>query len=574
MITGKPLSAVKFSNLNEMLAAAARTEHGITFVDLQEQESWVSYGEVYQQARRMAHRLIQIGVQPGDRVGIGIPTSPNFATAFFGTLLAGAVPAPLYPSPRVGRLTDYYANITRMLNAVGTRLILADAHTFTVLKPAAEMARPALGCRMLEELLPDTATDEAEVPVEPGMLGLIQFSSGSTNTPKGIALPHRSLVNQTHMMATILTEDGAEGHKIVSWMPLYHDFGLIGCFLTAIYMQVPLIIMSADTFITQPRLWLRAISRHGGTITMAPNFAYELCLRRIPDAELETLRLHTLRHALNGAEPVSASMMEAFSARFARCGLKQQGVLQPVYGLAEATLTVSYPPTPRAPVHSLRVDDSALAQAGCIVPGKRKLASCGGAMPGVSIQIRDEAGTELPDRRVGRIFVKTSSPMQGYFNNPEATAQALFGEWLYTGDLGFIADGELYICGRVKDLVIIRGANHPAELFEESLHRVAGVRPGWAVAAGFIPPNSESEELLILAERNSDSSAEDALVEKEIRKVLLDATGVRAHTIVMLPKGTLRRTSSGKIRRQDALQRFLSGELLQTQPMLRPTGTS
>jgi fatty-acyl-CoA synthase len=574
MIHGQTLPEVKFSTVNELLAAAARTEHGITFVDIQEKDTWVSYREVYQQARRMAHVLIQLGVRPGDRVGIGIPTSPNFTTAFFGTLLAGAVPAPLYPSPRIGRLEDYYANITRMLSTVGARLILADAFTFTVLKPAAEMARPELGCRMLEECLPDTAQAEAEAPVTPDMLGLIQFSSGSTNTPKGVAVSHRSLVTHVAMLSIVFTDSGTEGNKMVSWLPLYHDMGLIGCFLSAIYMRIPAVLMAPDTFITQPRIWLRAISRHEGTITVAPNFAYELCLRRLPDEELEKLQLHTLRYALNGAEPVSVSLMEAFSQRFARCGLKQQGILRPVYGLAETTLAVTHPRTPRAPIRSLRVDATVLAQEGRIVEGRRKLASVGGPMPGVSIQIRDEAGHELPDHRVGRIFVKTVSPMQGYFNNPEATAQAIFGEWIDTGDLGFIHEGELFICGRVKDLVIIRGANHPPEHFEECLHKVKGVRPGWAVAAGFIPPGKESEELLILAERGGDSAEEDALVEKQIRQTVLDATGIRAHTILLLPKGTLRRTSSGKIRRQDAIQRFLTGELLPAELVMKPTGSA
>jgi fatty-acyl-CoA synthase len=574
MIQGPPLPEMKYSTVHEMLAAAARTDCGLIFVDVQEEETWLSYREIHQRARRMAHILIQLGIRPGDRVAIGIPTSPSFMDAFFGTLLAGAVPAPLYPAPRLGRLDDYHSNVTRMLQSVGVRLLLADAHTVTVLKTVAEAAQLELGCRMVEELFPDTAREEAEVQVSPEALGLIQFSSGSTSTPKGVAVTHLSLMVHTAMQDKVLMAERGPNEMGANWLPLYHDMGLIGCLLVPMRMQISTVLMSPETFIAQPRLWLRAISRHGGTIIVAPNFAYELCLRRVPEAELDTLRLHTLRIAMCGAEPVSASLMEAFSKRFERCGLKQQGILRPVYGLAEATLAVTHPNRKHAPIRWLGVDPTTLAQDGRAVEGQRKIVSVGAPMPGVDVQIRDESGHELPERRVGRIFVRTPSPARGYFNNPEATAQAFFGEWLYTGDLGFIEDGELFICGRVKELVIIRGANHSPELFEDCLEDVDGLRPGRVVAAGFIPAGGETEELLILAERSALTRESNEAIERKIRKAILDHTGLRAHTILLLPKGTIRRTSSGKLRRQDALQRFLAGEFTPREPLKRASGSA
>lgn len=560
MIQGPPAPAVKCSTLHEVLAAAAGTQHGLTFVGLDE-ETWLPYSELYRRARRAAHVLVTLGIRPGDRVAIGVPTSPRFMDAFFGTVLAGAIPAPLCPSPRTGHKHDDDARITHMLRVMGTRLILADAPTQTAHMIAVDAVRPELGCRVVDEILSEP-TQEAEVSVDTDALGLIQFSSGSTGTPKGVALPHRSLVAQMAMLDRLLGEERIPADKWVTWLPLHHDFGLIGCLLTPMYMQIPVVMMAPDIFILRPHLWLRAISQHGGTLTGAPNFAYELCMRRISDAQLADLDLHTLRQAFNGAEPVSATLMEAFARRFARCGLRETGVLRPVYGLAEATLAVTHTSHACSPVRSLGVDAAVLAREGRVTEGTRRLTSVGLPVPGVHIQIRDDAGRDLPQRRVGRIFVKSPSAMHGYFADPQASANVLSGEWLDTGDLGFVDQGELFIAGRAKDLVIIRGANYPAEDFEDCVAALDILRPGGVVAAGFVPEEGGSEELLILAERSASPCVPDSAAVKAIRRAILEATGVRAHTVFMLPKGTLRRTSSGKIRRRDALERFLSGELV------------
>jgi fatty-acyl-CoA synthase len=473
-------------------------------------------------------------------VAIGLPTSTRFVDAFFGTVLAGAVPAPLPPAPRAGREHDYEARVTHMLRAIGARLMLADTAT-------------------VDEWV--SKTRQCEASVDGDALGLIQFSSGSTSLPKAVALSHRSLITQMAMLDVVFGKDRIPTDKFVTWLPLYHDMGLIGCLLTSMYMQIPVVIMAPDVFIVRPYLWLHAISRHGGTLTGGPNFAYELCMRRIPEPELEQLDLHTLRQVFNGSEPVSASLMEAFSRRFARCGLRQRGVLCPVYGLAEAALAVTYPTRERNPVRWLGVDSTVLARECRVVEGTHRLTSVGLPMPGVDIEIRDDAGRDLPERRIGRIFVKSPSAMQGYFADPHATAKVLVDDWLDTGDLGFVDRGELYITGRAKDLVIIRGANYAPEAFENCLGTLDVLRPGWVVATGFVPDDGVSEELLILAERNESSVISDSVAMTTIRQTVLAATGVRAHTVVMLPKGTLRRTSSGKIRRRDALERFLAGDL-------------
>jgi fatty-acyl-CoA synthase len=544
--------------VHDVLAAAAATEAGLVFVDSREHEAMLGYRELYARARRVAYALHEYGVRPGDRVGIATPTSAGFMDAFFGTILAGAVATPLCSAPRFRRDEGYRLGITRQLASIGARLCLADARTATALEKTDDF-NPPFAVRTPEELLERSLGRELQVGVAPDALALIQFSSGSTSAPKGVALTHDALVMQTAMLDVIFTEDPPVSHTMVSWLPLYHDMGLIGTLLLPMFMKIPAVLLTPEAFITRPITWLHAITRHGGTITTAPNFAYDLCLRRIPDPVAAGVRLDTLRRALNGAEPVSASVMERFHERFSACGLRA-GALRPVYGLAEATLAVTHPVVPRSPVRVVAIDPEALARDRRVVPGARRLVSVGQPMPGVTIQIRDEAGVAVGERHAGRIFVKSPSLMRGYYDNLEATVQALSAGWLDTGDLGFIDDGELFIAGRAKDLVIIRGANYPPQDFEECLDSVEGVRRGRVVAAGFVPEGEDSEELVVLAERAA-ADVDDGELEKQIRAAILERMGVRAHTVALLRKGTLRLTTSGKLRRRDALERFLVKEI-------------
>ncbi len=543
--------------LHAVLAAAAATDAGIVFVDSREQETRLSYRELYARARRVAHALGERGVAPGDRVGITIPTSVDFMDAFFGVILAGGVAAPLCSAPRFKRDPLYAAGVARQLASVGARLCLADVRTAAALDSADVVIR---GIRVdtPDELL-QRSHAEAEVVVAPDALALIQFSSGSTSTPKGVALSHDALVMQTAMLDVIFREPAPVDHVMVSWLPLYHDMGLIGTLLLPLFMKIPAVLLTPEAFITRPVTWLRAITRHRGTITTAPNFAYDLCLQRIADPWSAGIRLDTLRRALNGAEPVSASVMERFHQRFSTCGLRA-GALRPVYGLAEAALAVTHPVIPRDPVRVVPIDAGTLARDACVVPGTRRIVSVGQPMPGVSIEIRDQHGRALAERQVGRIFVSSPSLMSGYVDNPTATAQVLSSGWLDTCDIGFVDDGELFVAGRAKDLVIIRGANHPPQDFEECLDSCDGIRRGRVVAAGFIPEGEEMEALLILAER-SNPHVDHQQVEKQIRTAILERMGIRAHSVILLPKGTLPLTTSGKLRRRDAVQRFLSGEI-------------
>ena len=555
---GPPAPPSRFRTVNEALASAARSDSGLTFVDAHEQEVVLPWREVHARARRFASALRAEGVRPGDRVAIVLPTAPSFPDAFFGAVLAGAIPVPLYPPVRLGRMDEYHRATARMLRACGARLVVTDGRIRFLLGAAVAQARPELGLRAAAELL-ERGSGEHELDTDPSSLALIQFSSGSTVDPKPVALTHGNLLSQAAAYHALVRQLAGTRELGVSWLPLYHDMGLIGALLSGVYYPGPLVLLPPEAFLARPALWLRTISRFRATISAAPNFAYALCLKRVRDQELEGVDLSSWTYAMNGAEPVSAEVMRRFAERFAPFGF-DPGSLLPVYGLSEASLAVTFCPR-RTPLRAVRLDPQHLARTGQVREGTRPIASAGAPVPGVEVEIRDEHGAPAPERQAGRIWVRGPSVMRGYFGAEEATAQAIQDGWLDTGDIGFESGGELYVCGRAKDVVIIRGANHAPQEFEECLEQVEGIRAGCAVALGFVPEPSGSEELLVLAERADAAGAVDPTLPDRIRAAIGERMGIRPHTVEILAPGTLPRTSSGKMRRQEALRRYLAGEL-------------
>jgi acyl-CoA synthetase (AMP-forming)/AMP-acid ligase II len=550
-VKGAKAPTPSVADLGAALRAAANQPGGITFVDLQERELYFPWPEIYARAAHVAAALANLGVCPGERVGLVLPTEPAFLDAFFGALLAGAVPVPLAPPQRLGRLDEHQRATARMLKAADACIVLSNARLLRLIGVAMAEARPRLGCRSVETLV--THPERLDRDLVPEALAIIQFSSGSTVDPKPVALTQANVMAQLAALAELLPGP----QRAVSWLPLHHDMGLIGALLSSVYRPLPLVLIPPELFLGRPALWLRAIARHRATVSPAPSFAYSLCIKRIRDAELDGLTLDSWRFALNGAEPVSVGVLAEFATRFARFGF-DAGALTPVYGMAEATLAVTFSPA-GVPPRSLGVDAVRLARDGVVSDGARRIASVGTPVPGVALSLRDDDGVELPERRVGRIWVRGPAVMRGYFNDATATARALVDGWLDTGDLGFIAGGELFICGRAKDVIIIRGANHAPQEFEECLEGLAGVRQGCAVALGFIPDGGGEEALLVLAEHAGERAIPS--LEEVIRGAILTRTGVLAHTVRVLAPGTLPRTTSGKLRRAEALRRFIAKEL-------------
>ena len=563
-LQGGPQPRPRHASLNEALERAAVSgRRGLTFVAADETETTLGWDAVRARAASVAGALVSLGVRSGERVALVLPTGPDFMDAFFGTLLAGAVPVPLYPPVRLGRLPEYHVATARMLRLSGAVALLSDGRVSRLLGEAVRRAGPRLGLRNVAALR-ESGAEAVARSADPGALALVQFSSGSTVDPKPVALSHQAVLAQTDALRALMPDDTPDDPQLgVSWLPLYHDMGLIGCLLSALTYPGPLVLLGPEVFLGRPALWLRAFSRHGGTMSVAPSFAYAVCARRVKDAEMEGVDLSSWRLALNGAEQISVEAARRFSERFSRWGFRQ-AALMPVYGLAEAALAVTFSP-PRAPLRAVAVDPVELARNGRVRPGARALASVGIPVPGVSVEVRDESGSVVGVGEVGRIFARGPSVMEEYLGQPEATRAVLDGGWLDTGDLGFVQGGELVVCGRAKDVVVLRGANHAPQEFEDALEGVPGARVGCAVALGFVPRDGDGEELLLLVETTPEAGADLA---DRIRAAVAERTGVRPHTVQLLSPGTLPRTSSGKLRRSEAFRRWTTATL---QPPARVT---
>ncbi len=563
----------------------------------------MSYRELYEQARGVAHILSGYGVGAGDRVALMLPTSDEYFSVFMGILLAGGVPVPIYPPSRPSQLEEHLRRQVGILAnaAVSVLVTLPEARHMALLVRAQvpSMKKVAIA-RDLLTTRSDTAstgtrptgqaTPESRAPAgggggvgrrdlgadlglgrdpvrpRPGDIALLQYTSGSTDNPKGVVLTHANLVANMEAMVSAARIDTSD--VVVSWLPLYHDMGLIGTWLSSLYYGMVLTVMTPQAFLTRPSLWLWAIHHHGGTVSAAPNFAYELCTRRIDDADIQGLDLSSWRIALNGAEPVSPRTLERFAERFARHGFKPEAIT-PVYGLAEAGLGLAFPPMGRGILVDV-IDQDSFTRARHAVPARNgtaptlEFASCGLALPGYEIRIAGSTGEVLPERREGRIEFRGPSATTGYFHNPEATAELYDGIWLDTGDLGYFADGELFVTGRIKDLVIRAGQNLHPEGLEEAIGELPNVRKGCVAVFGVTDPRAGTERLVVIAESHATDPATLDELRAGIVRISTDLIGGPPDEIVIAPPGTVRKTSSGKIRRGATRDLYQRGELAAT----------
>ncbi len=538
--------------------AALDPEAGIRLLDRREQATWLRWSEIHARARATGGRLSALGLESGDRVGLIYPTGPELLEAFFGAVLAGAVPTVLPPPPRLGRLNGFGLRTGAMLDAIEARLILTDERLKGRLAEAVPI-RP-LGCRALDDLPADGGA--RPLAAAPEALAMIQFSSGTTLAPKPVALSHASVLAQARLLNSFWPDTPELVHSGVSWLPLYHDMGLIGCLFASLERPAELTLVPPEVFAARPAIWLRAISRFGATVSPATNFAYGYCVERIADRELENVDLSRWRVALNGAEPVSADVMRRFGERFARWGFRP-AALTPVYGLAEASLAVSFSGVDEPFVSrrfaraSLGVGDRVREDA-----GGRELVSVGRAVAGFEIAIRTGGDRAAAPGTVGRIWARGPTLMEGYLGRRAATRRVLRDGWLDTGDLGFLHAGELYVCGRAKELIIVRGRNHSPVEIEQVAEAVPGVRMGGAAAIGHLPEGADRERVLLFVERDRGAAAAAvAAIPEACRRLVLVEVGVEIDDVVVLPPDTIPRTSSGKVRRAEALRRYQRRDL-------------
>ncbi|MBI3927976.1 MAG: AMP-binding protein [Armatimonadetes bacterium] len=518
--------------------------------------SRLSFPQLVSSAGAVAGGLVELGVVPGERVGIMLPTEIGFLSAFFGCLWAGAVAVPLYPPFRLDQVEDYVLRQASILNLAGIRHLISFPRARAIV-PLLRMTAPCLEKVMtVEELRGEPP------PPRPHRLALIQFTSGSTGLPKGVTLTQENLLANIRAYGQALELE--QGDVTVSWLPLYHDMGLIGTLLGSIYHGQPLALMPPQDFLARPSRWLAAVHRYRGTISAAPNFAYEICARKIPDEELEGVDLSCWRVALNGAEAVRADTLQRFAERFAACGFDRTALF-PAYGLAEASLAVTFPPVGRGPVvesiarERLERDGTALpVETAGLDEGVLAVVSCGRPLPGMEVRIVGSRGRALDERRQGLIEFRGPSAMEAYYGNPEATRQAI-GEdgWIHTGDLGYLADGELYVTGRRKDIILKAGRNLHPEDIEAAVAEVEGVRRGCVAAFGVPRAEQGTEDLVVVAESRSPN----AELERAVAQQVTRSVGIPPDRVLMVSPHTVPKTPSGKIRRAECRERLLRGQL-------------
>lgn len=541
------------------VAAHPQRSH-IVLVDENDGAETVTYAALRVQAESMAAGLANAGVGAGHAVAIMLPTGHDFFTAFMGILLAGAVPVPIYPPARLAQIGDHLRRQSAILANCGATMLI----TVPEARPLARLLRADLPRLSRIATVADLAQPGAKpaFPVpQPEDLAFLQYTSGSTGNPKGVMLTHANLLANIRAMREAI---GADSNDVfVSWLPLYHDMGLIGGWLGGLYCAYPLVVMSPITFLNRPSRWLRAIHRYRGTLSAGPNFAYEVCASRVDDKDLEGLDLASWRLAFNGAETVDPGTVARFTERFARYGLRRNA-MAPVYGLAECGLGLAFPPLGREPLVD-RVDARELALAGRASPAATedanvlRFVACGQALPAHEIRIVDADGRELPERMEGRVEFRGPSATSGYFRNAEATRALVDGEWLDSGDLGYFADADLFITGRAKDIIIRGGQHvHPNEL-EAAVGDVAGVRRGCVAAFGVADAASGTEKVVILAETRLEEGEARARLQAAIAQVALAQLGAPADDIVLAPPHTVLKTSSGKIRRAASRELYKRG---------------
>ena len=510
----------------------------------------LSYAELLKQSQMFAAGLRARGLEPGESVAIMLPTGPDYFFSFLGILLAGGVPVPVYPPARITQIEDHFRRHAGILENARVTTLITFAQVKRITRLLASQIEHLRHIVTSDELR-DHGTLANISPVSADDIAFLQYTSGSTGNPKGVVLTHGNIVASGRSMRQALEVNASD--VFVSWLPLYHDMGLIGAWLCSILYGYPLVLMSPLSFLRRPEKWLKAIQDHGGTISGGPNFAYELCIRRIRDEDIEGLDLSSWRLAFNGAEPVSPATLRNFAQRFKPHGLKPEA-LTPVYGLAEATLGVAFTPVNRGPRID-RIKRDALARTGKVVPAGgddadvAEYVSAGVPIPDFEVRIVDEAGREAAEREEGELEFKGPSTTSGYFRNPEATESLFHDGWLVSGDRGYIAEGEVYVTGRTKDVVIRGGRNiYPYEL-EEGIADIDGIRRGCVAVFGAQDAASGTERLVVVAETREKDDSRRANIRKAIDSLTQDLLGMPADDVVLAPPHTVLKTSSGKIRR-------------------------
>ncbi len=554
-----------FATVAEAIALAGQhwPQNGFTFQDEAGEETAYSFGEIERETARRAAGLQAMGLQKGDRVGLIVIEPELFVLAFLACLRVGVVPVPLYPPLSMGNLDAYAQRTATILQSAGARVLISSARLQNLLWSQVDRVPSLERLVRAEDLAQDAAP---RLPtIQPQDIAFLQYTSGSTSDPKGVVVTHANLIaNCSAIMGPHGIDLDPQVDRGVSWLPLYHDMGLIGFVIAPIVWGVPIVFIPTIRFIKRPTCWLDTISAHRGTASFAPNFAYALVARKARPEQLDRWDLSSMKVFGCGAEPINPETMRAFTEVMStRCGLRREAIL-PAYGMAEATLAISFKPVGDL-MRTMLVDAERFQADGRVEAVEEGFqgtffehVSCGTWFPGHEVTAQDEQGRVLPEGQEGELCLRGPSVTPGYFQNPEATAQAFKDGWLRTGDLGYILDGEVYVTGRIKDLIILNGRNLHPQSVEWVAAQVDGVRKGNVVA--FSRPGEASEELvLVLESREAQTPAQKEELARAVKAQVQAELGIQAADVVVLAVGALPKTSSGKLQRRKTRQDYLSG---------------
>lgn len=559
-----PYNGGNFDTVAEALDYAARGERGYNFYSVRgELLRSLSYRELRERSIEVARRLVRAGLAPGARLVLAAETNPDFLFFFFGCQYAGLIPVPLAPPLNLGGREAYVDRLRRMVEKARASAVVAPAHLLGDLRKA------SLG---LSIRLTGTPEDYYRLPSEGASLRplgedelcYIQYSSGSTRFPLGVSVSQRSLTSNAHGIIAHGLK-ARPGDRCASWLPLYHDMGLVGFCLAPLLAQLSVDYLTPTDFARRPLSWLKLISANGGTLAFSPTFGYDLCVRRGLRGPIDDLDLSCWRVAGIGGDMIRVEVLKRFAETFGRYGFRNPAFTAS-YGLAESTLAVSFGALEEE-VEVDHVDKETYSRSGAAMreegnePSTRDVLSfvkCGRPLPGHGVAIRDEAGQALPERHVGKVYIQGPSVMSGYFGEPAATSRALSGDgWLDTGDMGYLVDGSLVITGRSKDLIIYNGRNIWPQDIEWTVERLSGLRPG-DVAAFSVAGADGADKVVILVQYRPREPEARRRLEREIAEVVRAGVGVDCE-VVPIPPRSLPVTSSGKVSRSEAKASYLSG---------------
>jgi len=527
----------------------------------------ITYGQLFERASRVAASLRAGGLRRKETVAIMLPTCADFFYAFYGVILAGGIAVPIYPPARPDKIEEYVHRQVLILRNAGVRFLIS----FEQARVVSEVMRLNIPSLLAVTSVEDLSRGSARLPsagVIPADTAFIQYTSGSTGDPKGVVLSHANILANVRGIGWAVKFRPSD--IVVSWLPLYHDMGLIGSWLFSVYFGAPITVLSPLAFLSRPERWLWALHDSHGTLCPAPNFSYEMCARKIPDQALEGLDLSAWRIAINAGEAVLPDTLERFARRFEPYGFQREAFV-PCYGLAESSVALAFPPIDRRPVvDAIRRDVfEREGRAVPVEPGEQLAASKvlryvanGRALPEHEIKLVDDDGREVAERTTGRVLFRGLSQTTGYFRNPEATAAVTKEDgWMDSGDLGYFAGGELYITGRVKDLIIKGGHNITPQEVEAAAAETPGVRKGCVAAFGVVDAKTGTERFVVAAETRATASDELARIEAGIIHNVGLMVGTPPDKVVLVPPQSIPKTSSGKIRRNETRSLFERGEL-------------